>query len=199
VADAVDAGVRRLVMLSAPGVEDIPDHPLLATERAVRGSGVGWTVLRPSWFAQNFGEAMWRPGVLAGTLALPTGDGRTAFVDAEDIAAVAAAALTDDRHGGEVYELSGPRAIGFAEAVELIGRAIGRTVRHADVDPDAFVDGQVAGGVPVGIARVFAGLYLAIRRGEGAAVYDGVQRALGRAPRAFEDYVTEAAAAGCWG
>jgi uncharacterized protein YbjT (DUF2867 family) len=198
VADAVTAGVRRLVMLSAPGIDDIDGHPLRPAERAVRDSGVGWTVLRPSWFAQNFSEAMWRPGILAGTLALPTGDGRTPFVDAEDIAEVAAAALTDDRHSGEVYELSGPRAVGFGEAVDLIGRATGRTIRHDDVDPAVFVERQAAAGVPVEVARMFAGLYLAIRDGEGAALFDGVQRALGRAPRAFEDYVAEAAATGCW-
>jgi uncharacterized protein YbjT (DUF2867 family) len=198
VADAVAAGVRRLVMLSAPGVDDVDGHPLQPAERAVRGSGVGWTVLRPSWFAQNFGEAMWRPGILAGTLALPTGEGRTPFVDAEDIAEVAASALTGDRHDGEVYELSGPRAIGFGEAVALIARATGRTIRHDDVDPEVFVEHQVAAGVPLGIARVFAGLYLAIRAGQGAALFDGVPRALGREPRAFEDYVAEAAAAGCW-
>jgi uncharacterized protein YbjT (DUF2867 family) len=193
VADAVRAGAQRVVMLSAPGVEAIDGHPLWPAEQAVRGSGVGWTVLRPSWFAQNFSEAMWRPGIMAGALELPTGSGRTPFVDAEDIAEVAAAALTDDRHAGETYELSGPRAISFGEAVGLIGRATGRTIRHVDVSPEAFVDQQVAAGAPAGLARVFAGLYVAIRDGHGAELYDGVQRALGKAPRTFEDYV-----AGTW-
>ncbi|WP_460715237.1 NAD(P)H-binding protein [Microbispora hainanensis] len=94
VAEAVASGARRLVLLSAHGVGEAgDDHPLKSAERAVRDSGVGWTILRPDWFSQNFSEAFWRQGILAGALALPTGDGRTPFVDAEDIAEVAAAAV----------------------------------------------------------------------------------------------------------
>ncbi|GAB3882799.1 hypothetical protein GCM10027612_13880 [Microbispora bryophytorum subsp. camponoti] len=117
VAEAVAAGARRLVLLSAHGVGEAgDDHPLKSAEQAVRDSGVGWTILRPDWFAQNFSEAFWRQGILAGALALPTGDGRTPFVDAEDIAEVAAAALTHERHSGRIYCLTGPRAIAFGEA-----------------------------------------------------------------------------------
>jgi uncharacterized protein YbjT (DUF2867 family) len=197
VTEAVAAGVRRLVLLSAPGAET-DGHPLQAAEQAVRGSGVAWTILRPSWFSQNFSEAFWLHGVLQGTLSLPTGDGRTAFVDAEDIAEVAAAALTEDRHSGQVYELTGPRAISFGEAAALIGTATGRTIRHADVDPEVFVERQVANGVPSDVARLLTGLYVAIRDGRDAALRDGVERALGWPPRRFEDYVTETAAAGHW-
>lgn len=198
VAEAVAAGVRRLVMLSAPGVETIANHPLMAAEKAVRGSGADWTVVRPTWFSQNFSEAFFRPEILAGTLALPTGDGRTPFVDAEDIAEVAASALTEDRHSGQIYELSGPRAISFGEAVDLIGKATGRTIRHADIDPAVYVENQVAGGVPPDVARALVDLFGSIRNGWAAALLDGVERALGRPPRRFEDYVAEAAAAGHW-
>ncbi|MFD0502268.1 SDR family oxidoreductase [Streptomyces chiangmaiensis] len=134
VADAVAAGVRRLVLLSAHGVGRADDsHPLKAAEQAVRDSGADWTILQPDWFAQNFSESFWLPGILTGTLALPTGDGRTPFVDAEDIAEVAAAALTEDRHSGQTYQLTGPQAIGFGEAADLIATATGRTVRHLDI------------------------------------------------------------------
>ena len=101
VAEAVAAGVRRLVLLSAPAPTSDDGHPLKAAEQAVRGSGVEWTILRPTWFSQNFSEDFWLPGVRGGTLAMPTGDGRTPFIDAEDIADVAAAALTEDRHSGQ--------------------------------------------------------------------------------------------------
>lgn len=199
VADAVAADVRRLVLLSAYGVGRADDgHPLKAAEQAVRDSGVDWTILQPDWFAQNFSESFWLQGVLAGTLTLPTGDGRTPFVDAEDIAEVAAAALTEDRHSGQTYQLTGPRAIGFGEAVNLISAAACRTVRHLDVAPDAFVERMVAEGVPVGVARLLTGLLVDVRDGRGAVVSDGVERALGRPPRSFEDYVAEAAAAGRW-
>ncbi len=199
VAEAVAAGARRLVLLSAHGVGEAgDDHPLKSAEQAVRESGVGWTLLRPDWFSQNFSEAFWRQGILAGTLALPTGDGRTPFVDAEDIAEVAAAALTDERHSGRIYYLTGPRAVAFGEAADLIGRATGRTIRHVDVDPEVFVERQVANGVPSDVARLLTGLLVNIRDGRGAAPSDGVGHALGRPPRRFEDYVAEAAAAGHW-
>jgi uncharacterized protein YbjT (DUF2867 family) len=198
VTEAVAAGVRRLVLLSAPGVETDDDHPLRAAEQAVRGSGAEWTIVRPTWFAQNFSEAFFLPGILEGTLTLPTGDGRTPFVDAEDIAEVAASALTEDRHGGQVYELTGPRAISFGEAAGLIGEATGRDVRHVDVDPEVFAGRQIAAGVPPHVARLYTGLYAAIRDGRAAAPSDGVERALGRPARTFEDYVTETAATGLW-
>jgi uncharacterized protein YbjT (DUF2867 family) len=198
VTEAVAAGVRRLVLLTAHGVDRLDGHPLKAAEEAVRGSGADWTILRPTWFSQNFSEGFWLSGILDGTLSLPTGDGRTPFVDAEDIAEVAAAALTDDRHSGQVYQLTGPRAISLGEAADLIGRTTGRTIRHADLDPEAFVEHQVANGVPPAIARVFTGLFTAIRDGLAAEVSDGVQQALGRPPKPFEDYVAETAAAGHW-
>jgi uncharacterized protein YbjT (DUF2867 family) len=199
VADAVSAGVQRLVLLSAYGVgEATDDHPLKSAERAVRESGIDWTILRPGWFAQNFSESYWKPWVLSGTLAVPTGDGRAPFVDAEDIAEVAAAALTDDRHNGRTYQLTGPRAISFAEAAELIGKASGREVRHVDVTPEAFAERLASNGVHPDAARMLAGLLADIRDDRQATVSDGVERALGRPARPFEDYVAEAAAAGHW-
>jgi uncharacterized protein YbjT (DUF2867 family) len=198
VAEAVTAGVRRLVLLSAPRADEA-GHPLHAVEEAVRASGVEWTVLHPNWFSQNFSEGPWLRGVLGGQLALPTGDGRTPFIDAEDIAEVAASALTEGGHGGAVYELTGPRAVSFGEAADLIARATGRTVQHLDIAPDAFVERQVAAGVPPHAARLFTEILVAIGNGSAAALSDGVERALGRPARSFEDYVTETAAAGRWG
>ncbi len=193
VSAAVAAGARRLVLLSAPRAGE-QGHPLHAAEQAVRGSGVGWTILHPSWFAQNFSEGPWAQGIRDGVLTLPTGDGRAPFVDAEDIAEVAVAALTDDRHDGEVYELTGPRALSFGEAVGLIARAAGRKIEHADVEPEAFLERQVAHGVPPQVARLLTGLLADLREGRGADLGDGVERALGRPARSFEDF----AAATAW-
>lgn len=186
------AGVRRLVLLSAPGVENNQAHPLWPVEEAVKGSGVEWTIVRPNWFAQNFSETFWSPGIRAGVLALPTGDGATAFVDAEDIADVVAAALTQEGHDGQTYELTGPRALTFGEACDLIGRAADRTIRHVDLSPEAFIQAQLAHGVPAEAAKQLAGIYTSIRDGLAATVFDGVQRALGRLPRSFEDFVAAA-------
>ncbi|MFC1413493.1 SDR family oxidoreductase [Streptacidiphilus sp. N1-12] len=199
VTEAVAAGVRRLVLLSAGGSGE-PHHgsPLIAAEQAVRDSGVDWTVLRPTWFSQNFSESFFLPGILAGALSLPTGEGRTPFIDAEDIAETAASALTEQRHSGRTYQLTGPRALTFGEVADLIGKATGRTVRHIDVDPEVYLEQQIAQGVPADAARQFAALLAATRDDLDAATADGVERALGRAPRSFEDYVTETAATGCW-
>jgi uncharacterized protein YbjT (DUF2867 family) len=104
------------------------DERLMAAERTVRKSGADWTIVRPSWFNQNFDEGVFRAAVMAGELAVPLGDLRQAFVDADDIAAVAAAALTEDGHAGQSYELTGPRALSFAEALEIVaGRRAGRS------------------------------------------------------------------------
>src|SRR5882672_1366965 len=120
---AVDAGVRRIVYLSARGV-NIPGYfgennpwtvSHLDGERAVRASGIDWTILRPGWFAQNFSEGMFLEPVLAGELRLPAGDGACSFIDTEDVAAVAVAALLEDGHAGMTYELSGPAALSFHE------------------------------------------------------------------------------------
>ncbi|WP_410571075.1 NAD(P)H-binding protein [Amycolatopsis sp. cmx-4-61] len=199
VAEAVAAGVRRLVLLSAGGVGAADDsHPLKAAEEAVRASGADWTILRPDWFAQNFSEGPWLPSILAGTVSLPAGDGRTPFIDADDIAAVAAAALTEDRHSGRTYQLTGPRAIGFGEAADLIGQATGRPVRYVDIAPETHVARQLAAGVPLEVARLFTGIFAAIRDGSAPEPADGVERALGRPARPFEDYVSETAASGVW-
>ena len=197
VTEAVGAGARRLVLLTAAGA-DHDGHPLKPAEEAVRSSGVAWTILRPAWFAQNFSEGFWRPSILDGHLALPAGDGRTPFLDAEDLAEVAASALTEDRHDGQVYVLTGPRAIGFAEAVDLVARASGRAVRYSDVDPEVHLDRQVAAGVPGHVARILAGVFAAIRNGRDDTPADGVERALGRPAAPFEAFVARAAADGAW-
>jgi uncharacterized protein YbjT (DUF2867 family) len=192
------AGVRRLVLMTAPGVENNMDHPLWPAEQAVRTSGPEWTIVRPTWFAQNFSEAFFLPGIRAGELVLPTGDGKTTFVDAEDIADVVTAALTDDGHNGQAYGLTGAQAHSFGEAVELISAATGRTIRHVDIDPDDYTAAQIADGVPAETARQVTNLYVSIRKGQATETLDGVRRALGRQPRAFEDYVTTTAASGVW-
>ena len=117
VALAVAAGVRRLVLLSGRGEEEAE-----RAEDVVRASGAEWTIVRATWFAQNFSEGNFADDVAAGVVALPVGDVLEPFVDADDIADVAVAALTEDRHVGQTYELTGPRLLTFADAVSEIAR-----------------------------------------------------------------------------
>ena len=167
-------------------------------EQAVRDSGAEFTVLRPTWFAQNFSEEFWRDYVLAGEVALPAGDTPEPFVDVDDLADIAVAALTDDRHIGQVYELTGPRLLTFEEAVEEISRAVGREIRYVPVSIAEFGAAAAEEGVPDEWIDLLTYLFGEVLDGRNAHLADGVQRALGREPRDFSDYARAAAATGIW-
>jgi uncharacterized protein YbjT (DUF2867 family) len=137
--------------------------------------------------------------VLAGEVALPVGDVPEPFVDADDIADVAVAALTDDRHIGRLYELTGPRLLTFEDALGEIGAASGREVRLTRVSERAFTDELAGYGVPAAVISLLRYLFAEVLDGRNARVADGVQRALGRPARDFRDYAAKAAAAGAWG
>ncbi|MFE7558162.1 NmrA family transcriptional regulator [Kitasatospora sp. NPDC057500] len=186
---AAKAGVGRLVLLSGRG-EDAAQ----AAEAAVAGAGTGWTVVRCSWFSQNFSESFFLESVLSGELALPTGVAVEPFVDADDIADVAVAALTEDGHDGEVYELTGPRLLSFADAAAELSAATGREIRFTAVTVEEYRAVLATAGLP----GEFADLFTTILDGRNARPADGVQRALGREPRDFADYARDAAASGVW-
>ncbi|AXB42562.1 NAD(P)H-binding protein [Amycolatopsis albispora] len=175
------AGARRVVLLSARGA-DFAGEPV--PERVVRERSPEWTILRPSWFAQNFSEGVFAAGIEAGELKLPTRDGRDAFIDAEDIADVAVAALTEDGHAGQAYDLSGPEAISFPDAVARIAEATGRPISFGYRTPAEF-----AATVPGELGELLGALLDGIAQGNGDYVSDGVRRALGREPRSFGDFV----------
>jgi uncharacterized protein YbjT (DUF2867 family) len=120
------------------------------------------------------------------------------FVDADDIADVAVAALTEDGHAGEVYELTGPRLLRFADALDEISRATGREVRLVPISHEQFAAGLEEAGVPEEFVWLMTYLFREVLDGRNASVADGVQRALGRPPRDFRDYAREAAATGVW-
>ncbi|WP_214415050.1 NAD(P)H-binding protein [Sphaerisporangium fuscum] len=203
---AVRHGVRRIVLASGRGI-DLPGYAkdsggiledILDSEAAVRESGVEWTISRPGWFAQNFSEGFFADAIRAGELRLPAGDGAAAFVDAEDIAAVVVAALTEDRHAGQVYELSGPRAVTLTEAVATISEATGREIRYVPLSVEDYVAELVQQGLPPADAESFADVIEPLREGKDEYVSDGVGRALGRPPRTFAEFATSTAAAGGW-
>lgn len=203
VARAEAAGVQRLVLLSGHGADTWGDSTfgldMRSAEDAVRGSALEWTVLRPANFAQNFDEGLWHAPLVAGEVALPAGDVPEPFVDLEDVADVAAAVLSEPgRHAGGVYELTGPRALTFAEAVELISRASGLPVTYRRISPAAYAATLVRDGAGEDDADNLVAMFTVMERGLIAATTDGVAAVLGRPPRTFEDYVLRAAAAGAW-
>ncbi|MET9231905.1 NmrA family NAD(P)-binding protein [Lentzea sp. NPDC003310] len=181
---AVESGVSRLVLLSMRGAPD--DDPF---EAAVKGSGVEWTVLRPTWFMQNFDEDIFAPSVEQGEFALPAGDGVHPFIDVVDIAEVAVAALTRPGHHGQTYDLSGPEALSFPEMLARISAVTGKPVRYSDIESAEFT-AQLRGlGFSEEIAELVTMLLELIRKGEEAHVSDGVRKVLGREPRTFADYL----------
>jgi uncharacterized protein YbjT (DUF2867 family) len=186
------AGVRKLVLLSGRG-EAHARH----CEEIVRNSGLDFTLVRAAWFAQNFSEGYLQAPVLDGVVALPAGDVKEPIADVDDIADVAVAALTDDRHNGELYEITGPRLLSFAEAAAEISAAAGIPVSYMPITLEQFHAGMLEIGGPL-IADVFTAICRETLDGHNAYLTDGVQRALGRAPRDFADFCSKAAAGGVW-
>jgi uncharacterized protein YbjT (DUF2867 family) len=194
---AVESGVKHILLLSSRAIEAMGDERLMAAERTVRESGADWTIVRSSWFNQNFDEGFFRPAVMADEVALPVGDLRQAFVDADDIAAVAAAALTESGHAGESYELTGPDALSFAEAVDIIGRASGRRIRFLGT-AEAYLDAMTAVGYPAEQIQQEIASFAALGELGDDEPNDVVRRVTGRDPKDFESYAADAAARGAW-
>jgi uncharacterized protein YbjT (DUF2867 family) len=191
---AVANGVRRQVLLGGRGEPEAE-----RVEAAARDSGAELTILRSTWFAQNFSEGAFLDFVLAGEVTLPAGDTPEPFVDVDDIADVAVAALTEEGHEGEVYELTGPRLLTFEEAVGEIARAANREIRYVPVSMPEFESLLAEQEVPADFVWLLKYLFTEVLDGRNAYLTDGVQRALGREPKDFADYAREAAATGVWG
>lgn len=191
---AVAAGVSRLVLLCGRG----QDRAQLA-EKHVQSAGVEWTILRSAWFNQNFSEDYLLGPILGGEVVLPVGAVPEPFVDADDLAEVATAALTDDKHAGQLYELTGPRLLTFGEAIAEISTVTGRTINFVQASPEEYADRLAAVGVPAGAIELLTDLFTTLLDGRNAQVADGVARALGRPPRDFADYATSTAVTGVWG
>jgi uncharacterized protein YbjT (DUF2867 family) len=190
---AVDRGVRRLVLLSGRG-----EQGALASERALQDAGGDWTVVRASWFSQNFSEDYLLEPVLDGRIVLPAGEVEEPFVDADDIADVAVAALTGQGHAGRVYEVTGPRLLTFADAAAEISKATGRHIEYVPVSPEEYAATAAGHGVPAELATFLTELFTEVLDGRNAHLTDGVQRALGRQPRDFRDFARDTAATGVW-
>jgi uncharacterized protein YbjT (DUF2867 family) len=194
---AVEAGVGRLVLLSGRGEEEAQ-----SAEQALREigdeAGVEWTIVRCAWFMQNFDEYFLLEPILGGEVVLPSGNVPEPFVDAEDIADVAMAALTEDGHAGEVYELTSPRLLTFEEAVGEIAKATGREIRFVPVSLEEYEAMLAEADVPPEVVSALIHIFGETLDGRNAHLADGVRRALGREPKDFADYAREAAATGVW-
>ena len=190
---ALEQGVRRLVLLSGRGEEEAQ-----RAERTVQETGADVTIVRCAWFMQNFSELDFLVGpILDGEVVLPATEQLDPFIDADDIADVAVAALTDDQHIGETYELTSPRLLTFGEAVGEIAAASGRRIDFVPVSVAEYAAGAAELDVPEEFVEFLTYLFGEVL-GNNAYVTDDVQRALGREPRDFADYARDTAATGVW-
>ncbi|HEY2057803.1 MAG TPA: NAD(P)H-binding protein [Amycolatopsis sp.] len=188
---AVARGVRRIVLLSGRGEPDAA-----VSEQVVRASGAEWTVLRASWFFQNFSEDFLLGPVLDGEIALPAGEVAEPFVDADDVAEVAVTALTTDALVGRTLELTSPRLLTFAAAAAEISSAAGRDVRYRPVSAGEFVRLATESGMSADEAAMLAELFTRVLDGRNSSITDDVERALGRPAWDFAAYARSAA--GAW-
>ena len=191
---AIESGVPRMALLSGRGEPEAE-----RAEETVRETGAELTILRSNWFNQNFSEDYLLDHVLSGEIRVPGADAATAFVDGDDIADVAVAALTDDRHVGELYDLTGPRSITFAEAAAEVAEAVGREVRYTPISFEGHEAELAAHGVEPEVIQLLNYLYSEqLLDGRNSTPADGVERALGRKPKDFADYARDTAATGVW-
>jgi uncharacterized protein YbjT (DUF2867 family) len=190
---AVEHGVTRLVLLSGRGEEEAQ-----ACEKIVQAADVEWTVVRASWFMQNFSEGEFLQLVLGGTIALPAADIPEPFIDVNDIADVAVAALTEAGHAYETYEVTGPRLLTFSELAHEISAASDRDVQFVQIPAEAFTQGVAGSGISEDITWLLNYLFDSVLDGRNAYVADGVQRALGRDAADFSAFAKRIAARGIW-
>jgi uncharacterized protein YbjT (DUF2867 family) len=199
-AKAQRAGVRNVVQISsiAVGFSGEPeDSDRKRIETLVRGSGMGWTIIRPTGFMQNFSEGFLLPGVLqASAVFSAAGEGRAPFIDALDIARVAEASLAEPQHSGAIYDVTGPEALSMAEVTSIIGEAAKRTIAYHPISAEALAGSLKEAGVSEAYAAMLLRDQLAIARGEAAAVTDTVEKVTGAPPNSFRNFA--AASASVW-
>jgi uncharacterized protein YbjT (DUF2867 family) len=190
---AAGAGVTRAVLLSARGVEFLPDGAVARAERALMDGTIPWTILRPSHFAQNFTEAMFVP--VNDVVIAPVGDGAEPFVDVDDIAQVAAAVFASGGWQNEIIEISGPSALGFTDAAEILSEHAGRPIRFEHETSEIHLERLRRANTPEGYIEWRMAMVGGIERGEDAYLSDGVPRVLGRPATSFTAWAAREAGA----
>ena len=190
---AAEAGLEHIVLLSGRG-EDGAER----AEQLLINSGISWNVVRASWFMQNFSESFMLDGILDGELVLPAGDTVEPFIDADDIADVAVAALTEDSHRNKLFEVTGPRALSFAECIQEIAAATGRPLKYTRVPVDDYINALQDQGVPEAMQWLLHELFTVVFDGRNSHVMPGVEQALGRPATDFSRYVQKTVPSGIW-
>ena len=187
-------GVGHIVFNSALGVDADENAPLRRIERHLMASGVGYTILRPNFFMENFTTGFLAPMVCQGEIFLAAADGKTSFISSQDIAAVAVEAFAGAHHGRE-YSLTGPEALDHREVARLISQAAGRTVSYHAITEEEMLRGAMRSGLPESAAQFMGLLYSVVRNGWAAGVTDDLRQVTGRHPLSFAEFARQSSAA----
>ena len=193
VALAEDVGLRHLVLLSGRGEQGAE-----RAEKVLQDSGLDWNLVRSSWFMQNFSEGFMIEGILNGELVLPAGDTVEPFIDIDDIADVAVAALIRPELRNRLFEVSGPRALTFAQCAAEISQAVGYSVKFTQITIDDFIHALRTQGLPEDVLWLMNELFSVVFDGRNSNPTSGVEEALGRPATDFREYLRKVMATGAW-
>jgi uncharacterized protein YbjT (DUF2867 family) len=183
--------VRKIVLMTAMGVDADPTAPLRKAELHLEASGLAWNVIRPNWFMQNF-HTYWLHGIIhANAVQLPTGNAKASFIDARDIAAVAASLLQRSDFDGQAFDLTGDEALDHHEVAAILSRELGRPIRYEDISPEAMRAGLLAAGLPAAYAESLLVILHFFKLGYATRVTDNVARITGTTPRRFVTYAAD--------
>ena len=191
---AVKAGLEKVVLLSGKGETEAE-----ACEKIVANSGLNYTLVRASWFNQNFSEGPFLDFVLAGQVALPMPEAEIPFVDVDDIADVVTKVLVDDSYNGETITVTGPEKLTFEQAVKILAQGIGREIQYIPISIEEFKDGMKAAGLPDSYVWLFGYLFKEVLGNpHNQEISHDVEKVLGRRATSFEEYTQKNIATGVW-
>ena len=188
------AGVQHVTYLSAYGMDAAPPEvgPRAVELELLSRNDFTHSIVRPAWFMQNFSEGHLVP--IDGVITVPTGEGTEAFVDVEDIAAVAAVTLADPgAHAGAAYAPTGPEAMTVGDAAHVIATITGLPIKHADIDRQAWIQASIAAGVPADYSGMLAMLTETVASGDGSRPNDDIEHVTGVPATTFTDFARRTA------
>lgn len=191
---ALNEGLEKVVLLSGKGEAEAE-----TCEGIVANSGLNYTLVRASWFNQNFSEGAFLDFVLAGQVALPMPEAEIPFVDADDIAKVVTKVLVDDTYNGQIITVTGPEKLTFEQAVRMMAERIGRDIQYIPISIEEFKEGMKAAGLPDSYVWLFGYLFKEVLGNpDNQEVSKDVESVLGRKATSFEEYVHKTLATGVW-
>jgi len=190
---AVTSGIQKIVLLSGKGEKEAE-----LCEEVVMNAGTDWTIVRASWFNQNFSESFFLDPILAGYVALPKGEALVPYVDTDDIADVVVESLLDDKHVGQTYELTGPRQLTFKQVTEEISKVTGRDIKFDSITMDEYTKMLREYQVPEDYIWLINYLFTEVLVDRNSKVTNDIQKILGRKAKDFSEYARETASTGIW-